>query len=437
MRELLTMQSNSSVVSESAPPLVAAGGGGDFLSRADAGQNLFLTGQAGTGKSTLLRQWLAAGGRDADVVAPTGIAALNIGGMTLHRWAGIGLGPQPDEDLDAFANHLDESGARNVREARQRIRQCRVLVCDEVSMLPGRLMDFLDLWLRRCRRRMAPFGGIQIIASGDFLQLPPVRRDVTVIHDWAFASESWQRAKFQMVRLSKVWRQDEPELLAALNDVRRGRLTPRSRRTLENCVRMFPPATLTRLCTHNRDVDRVNRAMLDELPGTERTYTAEFTPPSDDRVREWFSKNSITPLELSLRAGARVMFTVNDAQGRFVNGTTGKVARLTPFSVDVATDDGQLVGVDSFEWQQNPRDRHGATMRQLPLRLAYAMTIHKAQGTTLAGAYIDIRAALEVGQSYVALSRVKSLSGLWLKATPKFISVCPRALAFQEGEPRG
>ena len=408
----------------------------DFLTLADSGANIFLTGQAGTGKSTLLRQWLAAGGADADVVAPTGIAALNVGGMTLHRWAGIGLGPQPGESLDAFADHLDESGSRSVREARQRIRQCRALVIDEVSMMPGRLMDFLDLWLRRCRGRMVPFGGIQIIATGDFLQLPPVRRDMNTPHDWAFSSESWQRAQFQVVRLTKVWRQDEPELLAALNDVRRGRLTPSSRKTLENCVKMFPPATLTRLCTHNRDVDKVNRAMLDDLPGPERAYTSEFTPPGDDRVREWFAKNSITPLELSLRKGARVMFTVNDAQGRFVNGTTGKVVTMTPFSVDVETDDGALVGVDQFEWHQSPRDRRGPTMRQLPLRLAYAMTIHKAQGTTLAGAYIDIRAALEVGQTYVALSRVKSLSGLWLKASPKFISVCPRALEFQEGVSR-
>jgi len=405
----------------------------DFLTLADSGKNIFLTGQAGTGKSTLLRQWLAAGGRDADVVAPTGIAALNVGGMTIHRWAGIGLGPQPGESLDDFADHLDEAGSRSVREAKVRIRQCRTLVIDEVSMLPGRLMDFLDLWLRRCRGRMVPFGGIQIIATGDFLQLPPVRRDMQQPHDWAFASESWQRAQFQVLRLVKVWRQDDLQLLAALNDVRRGRLTPASRATLDACVRMFPPATLTRLCTHNRDVDKVNRSMLDDLAGPEQSYTAEFTPPGDDRVREWFTKNSITPLELSLRKGARVMFTVNDAQGRFVNGTTGKVAKLTPFSVDVETDDGQLVGVDQCEWQQNPRDRRGPTMRQLPLRLAYAMTIHKAQGTTLAGAYIDIWAALEVGQTYVALSRVKSLSGLWLKASPKFISVCPRALEFQEG----
>jgi ATP-dependent DNA helicase PIF1 len=406
----------------------------DFLTLADSGDNIFLTGQAGTGKSTLLRQWLAGNGRDADVTAPTGIAALNIGGMTIHRWAGIGLGPQPGEDLDAFADHLDENGSRSVREAKQRIRQCRTLVIDEVSMLPGRLLAFLDVWLRRCRGRMAPFGGIQVIATGDFLQLPPVRKDMSQSHDWAFASEFWERAGFHTIRLTKVWRQDEPELLAALNDVRRGRLTPASRATLGRCVKMFPPATMTRLCTHNRDVDKVNRAMLDDLPGPERTYTAEFTPPGDERVREFFAKGSITPLELSLRKDARVMFTVNDAQGRFVNGTTGRVASLTPFSVDVETDDGTLVGVDQFEWHQNPRDRRGATMRQLPLRLAYALTIHKAQGCTLAGAYIDIRAALEPGQAYVALSRVKSLDGLWLKAMPSYIAVCPRALAFQEGK---
>ena len=433
MSELQPSVNESPVVSVAhASPIVSANGGGDFLSLADAGKNLFLTGQAGTGKSTLLRQWLAGNGRDADVVAPTGIAALNIGGMTIHRWAGIGLGPQPGEDLEEFANHLDEKGARNVREAKQRIRQCRVLVCDEISMLPGRLLAFLDVWLRRCRGRMAPFGGIQMICSGDFLQLPPVRRDNSP-HDWAFASEFWERAGFQTVRLTKVWRQDEPELLAALNDVRRGRLTRASSATLAKCVKMFQPAHLTRLCTHNRDVDKVNRAMLDDLPGPEHTYLAEFTPPGDEHVKEFFAKASVTPQELHLRLGARVMFTTNDAQGRYVNGTTGVVTRLTHFSVDVTTDDGQTLGVDQFEWHQNPRDRRGATMRQLPLRLAYAMTIHKAQGTTLAGAYIDIRAALEPGQAYVALSRVKTLAGLWLKASPTYIATCPRALAFQEG----
>jgi ATP-dependent exoDNAse (exonuclease V) alpha subunit len=172
--------------------------------------------------------------------------------------------------------------------------------------------------------------------------------------------------------------------------------------------------------------------MLDDLPGPERDYTAEFTPPGDDRVREWFAKNSITPLELSLRKGARVMFTVNDAQGRFVNGTTGKVQAMTPFSVDVETDDGALVGVHQFEWQQSPRDRRGPTMRQLPLRLAYAMTIFKAQGTSLAAAYIDCRSALNPGESYVALSRVRTINGLWLKAMP-YVVTCPVALKFQEG----
>ena len=305
-------------------------------------------------------------------------------------------------------------------------------------MMPGRLMDFLDWWLRRCRGRMVPFGGIQIIATGDFLQLPPVRRDMQQPHDWAFASESWQRAQFQVVRLTKVWRQDEPELLSALNDVRRGRLTPSSRKTLENCVKMFPPATLTRLCTHNRDVDRINNTMLSELPGQEHTYTAEFwpgineNPQANQRVREFFEKNSITPLELRLKVDARVSFTVNDAQSRFVNGTSGRVARLSTFSVDVETDDGRIVGVDSFSWNIDPRNRRAGGTTQLPLRLAYASTIHRAQGLSLDGAYIDIRAALEPGQAYVALSRVKTLAGMWLKASPSWIAVCPRALEFQE-----
>jgi len=404
-----------------------------FSQLAATGVNIWLTGRAGTGKSTIIRQWLANGGSIADVVAPTGIAALNVGGMTLHRYCGIGLGPQDGESIGDFIQHLEEQGSRSVRDARQRIRQCSILVCDETSMVSGRLLDTMDALFRHVRGRMAPFGGVQVICLGDSLQLPPVRRDQSKPYDWFFDSEAWGRGHFQKLNLEKVWRQDEPELLSALNDVRRGRLTPASRRTLEGCVKMFPPANLTRLCTHNRDVDRINRAMLDDLPGPEHTYLAEFTPPGDEHVKEFFAKASVTPQELHLRKGARVMFTTNDAQGRYVNGTTGYVRRLGPFCVDVETDDGQLVGADQFEWHQNPRDRRGATMRQLPLRLAYAMTIHKAQGTTLAGAYIDIRAALEPGQAYVALSRVKTLAGLWLKAAPNFIAVCPRALAFQEG----
>lgn len=410
----------------------------EFSALAATGQNIWLTGQAGTGKSHLLRQWLATDGRNADVTAPTGIAALNIGGMTIHRFCGIGIGPKDGESIGDFIEHLSEQQSPSVRDARQRIRACSVLVCDETSMISGRLLDTVDAWFRHVRGRMSPFGGAQLICLGDALQLPPVRRDQSQPYDWFFESESWQRGHFQRVGLTKVWRQDEPELIATLNDVRRGRLTPSARKTLGRCVRMFPPANLTRLCTHNRDVDRINNTMLSELPGQEHTYTAEFwpgineNPQANQRVREFFEKNSITPLELRLKVDARVSFTVNDAQGRFVNGTSGRVARLSPFSVDVETDDGRIVGVDPFSWNIDPRNRRAGGMTQLPLRLAYASTIHRAQGLSLDGAYIDIRAARDAGQAYVALSRVKTLAGMWLKASPSWIAVCPRALEFQE-----
>jgi len=402
----------------------------DFATLATAGKNVFLTGQAGTGKSTVLREWMAREGRDADVVAPTGIAALNVGGMTIHRWAGIGIGPEPDESFLDFAKYLCKIPAAYTRNARQRIRACRTLVIDEVSMLPGRVLDFLNFWLRFCRDDDRPFGGIQVIATGDFLQLPPVRRDQQP-YDWAFESKSWTEADFATVRLQKIWRQTDLKYLETLSDVRRGRLSARSSKTLEQCVKMFPPARLTRLCTHNRDVDRVNFAMLDDLSLPEFVYEATFST-NNEKVRAWFKKNSITPMRLALRLGARVMFTANDSEGRFVNGTTGWVDGMTANSVTVATDEGETILANDYEWELNPRARNSEKMWQIPLRVAYAMTIHKSQGTTLPGAYIDIRAALEPGQAYVALSRVKTLEGLWLKASPTYLSVCPRALKFQE-----
>jgi len=231
--------------------------------------------------------------------------------------------------------------------------------------------------------------------------------------------------------LQKIWRQTDLKYLETLSDVRRGRLSARSSKTLEQCVKMFPPARLTRLCTHNRDVDRVNFAMLDDLSLPEFVYEATFST-NNEKVRAWFKKNSITPMRLALRLGARVMFTANDSEGRFVNGTTGWVDGMTANSVTVATDEGETILANDYEWELNPRARNSEKMWQIPLRVAYAMTIHKSQGTTLPGAYIDIRAALEPGQAYVALSRVKSLEGLWLKASPTYLSVCPRALKFQE-----
>lgn len=402
----------------------------DFATLAKAKRNVFLTGQAGTGKSTVLREWMAGEGRDADVVAPTGIAALNVGGMTVHRWAGIGIGPEPDEPFLDFARYLSNVPSAYARDARQRIRSCRTLVIDEVSMLPGRVLDFLNFWLRFCRDDDRPFGGIQIIATGDFLQLPPVRVDQQP-YDWAFESQSWTEADFATVRLKKIWRQTDLKYLETLSDVRRGRLSARSSKTLEQCVKMFPPARLTRLCTHNRDAAKVNFAMLDDLPLPEFVYEASFST-SNEKVQAWFDKNSITPMRLALRLGARVMFTANDREGRFVNGTTGWVDSMTTNSVTVATDEGATILVRVYEWVLNPRNRNSEKMWQIPLRVAYAMTIHKSQGTTLPGAYIDIRAALEPGQAYVALSRVKTLEGLWLKASPTYLSVCPRALKFQE-----
>ena len=383
-----------------------------FRHALDEGRNVFLTGMAGTGKSTLLRGLIEERGAVVTITAATGIAALNVGGVTVHRWSGMMLGPRGDQSDEEYFRQLQQDHRFSVRAGFDRVRDCELLVIDEISMLSGRTLQFLDFLCRRLRRCDAPFGGIQIVATGDFLQLPPVRKNPAVPYDWAFLTKAWSEAAFAVVHLTKIHRQDEPDFTRALSAFRQGEIRGSDAGVLHRRVVSFPDANITRLYTHNVQVDKWNAYRLGELPGEEVLHEARLSGP--DSQQQFLCDNLLTPQQLVLKPGARVMFTVNNAEVGYVNGQTGVVDAVDARSVVVSTN-GSLLDVPRFTWRYDERDKRSAAFVQFPLRLAYALTIHKSQGLTLDSAYVDVRAAREPGQAYVALSRVRTLAGLHLK----------------------
>lgn len=416
-----------------------------------AGENVFLSGMAGTGKSTALLEYIGQAFRRVDVCATTGIAALNlqdqfrrraaipIAAHTIYRWSGMALGPalgQRFEDYLAFLQKKPMPFSRTAAFARVRSAEC--LVIDEISMLPGRILDYLDFHCRTLRKIDRPFGGIQLVAVGDFLQLPPVAKDGR--YDWAFASEAWRGAKFRNAYLTQVKRQDDPLFVEALNNFREGKISRAVADTLSKRVKMFVDRRVPRLMTHNAQVDKWNAYQIGEIDRPEMTYEAEFT--GAEHEADFLAKNSITPTSLTIKAGARVMATCNmevqddedkETKHSVVNGLCGTVQEMEPESVWVRFDNGTTVNIPKRSNQFDPQREDSATMTQIPLRPAYALTIHKSQGLTLDRAHIDIRAAREPGQAYVALSRLRSLEGLFLKDWIKGVHVSEAAINFYRG----
>ncbi|MEI7732836.1 MAG: AAA family ATPase [Verrucomicrobiota bacterium] len=411
-----------------------------FMAAALSGRNCLLTGMAGTGKTTLIKSFIASAPQRVSITAPTGVAALNAGGMTLHRFCGMMLGPQAGQSNEAYFEVLRRDNRRSILAGFNRVRHCETLIVDEISMLPGRQFDFVEFLFRRLRGNDAPFGGVQVIAVGDFLQLPPVRTDERAAYDWAFLTPAWQAAGFKTILLETVRRQEEAAFVSALGKFRQGKVWGDTAKLLQARVRHFPPSNLTRLYTHNVQVDKWNEFQLGELPGDMVVLVAEQTGP--ELQRTFLMKNLLTPETLRLKPGAMVMFTINrNEPGRmtplFVNGQVGMVIECglrnaDCGSVKVQLANGEILSVEPFTWRYDANDPESATFKQYPLRLAWAMTIHKSQGLTLDAAYLDIRAAREPGQAYVAVSRVRSLAGLNFKEWFKGVHVSPQAIEFYE-----
>ncbi|MES2995875.1 MAG: DEAD/DEAH box helicase [Verrucomicrobiota bacterium] len=417
------------------------------LARINEGRNVFLTGPAGTGKSSVTVEAIRRrmGDRSLKVCATTGVAALNlrdklhalfgqhVDTSTVYRWAGIGLGPRPGQSFDDYFRYMRTRGF-SWQGAVRRIRGTSTLMLDEVSMLPGRILEFVDFICREVRADDSPFGGIQVIAVGDFLQLPPVAK--TGNHDWAFLSPVWEALDFSNVSLRQVHRQDDPEFVSILNQFREGTVTREGAAILKKRVAVFPKPELLRLVTHNTQVDKWNTYQLAALDGAEMLYRAEGTGPTEEV--EWLQKNLVTPTELRIKLGARVMVTTNLPDPdrpealQAANGDLGTVTEWETESIAVILDSGRTVEMKPHQWEFDPtrEGEKGGVFKQFPLRLAWACTIHKSQGLTLDSALVDIRAAREPGQAYVAVSRVKSLAGLHLKDWFSGMFISPQAKEF-------
>lgn len=305
----------------------------------------------------------------------------------------------------------------------------KVLIIDEVSMLSAQTLDNIDKVLRAVRNFMSndPFGGLQVVFVGDFFQLPPVSGDDKA--EFAFESKAWHEANPVNCYLHEQHRQEDPAFLKILTAIRQGEVTPEHRNRL-----LKTPAgrdeLMTRLFTHNTDVDRINNEELLRIQGPIREYRMEQS--GNPYLVEILKKNCLSPETLQLKVGAVVMFTKNyfeDGEAIYVNGTLGKVTEFLSGGPRIELKNGMHIVVQPAEWSIEENGIKKATVSQLPLRLAWAITIHKSQGMSLDAASIDLSKAFEYGQGYVAISRVRSLDGLYLNGlNQKALSMHPKVV---------
>lgn len=374
-----------------------------------SGESVLLTGPAGAGKTFVLNQFIKltkGEGKHVSVTATTGLAATHLGGTTIHSWAGIGVA---DSLPQGFAEHI----AKGRREI---IEKTDVLIIDEISMLHDYRLDMVDEACRLVRRKDEPFGGIQIIMSGDFFQLPPINRGEARAGGFVVHSNAWRELDPTVCYLQEQHRQDDEALLDILNALRAGEIRRHHAEKLLARVDEQPPedAVLTELHTVNFDVDRLNEKKLDELPGDELFYT-QATTGSDNYVGN-LQRSVLAPAVLRLKKGALVMAVKNAQDRRYANGSLGTVIDFEPDTEYPVVEfrNGKTVTMMPDTWELRDGDKKRASITQIPLRLAWAITVHKSQGMTLDAARIDLRKAFVEGMGYVALSRVKNLHNLYL-----------------------
>lgn len=374
-----------------------------------SGESVLLTGPAGAGKTYVLNQFIKLAkseGKHVSVTATTGLAATHLGGTTIHSWAGIGIHDYVPKD---FAEHM----AKGRREI---IEKTDVLIIDEISMLHDYRLDMVDEVCRGVRKNDKPFGGIQLIMSGDFFQLPPVNRNDSRAGSFVVNSQVWQELQPVICYLAEQHRQDDEELVEILNALRSGDIRRHHAERLLERTGVQPPAekAITELHTVNIDVDRINEGHLDKLSGDELVYTQVSTGSAN--YVESLQRSVLAPSTLRLKKGAFVMAVKNALDRRYANGSLGKVMDFEPGTEYPVVEflNGRIVSMAPDTWELRDGDKKRASISQIPLRLAWAITVHKSQGMTLDAALIDLRKAFVEGMGYVALSRVKNLSNLYL-----------------------
>jgi ATP-dependent exoDNAse (exonuclease V) alpha subunit len=388
--------------------------------------NVFLTGGAGTGKSTVISGFIK-GQEGVAVLASTGTAAILLQGRTFHSFFGLGI-------MEGGADSVVERALKH-RGIVQRLKRTRTLLIDEISMIGAAELMCAEKIARKARANSAPWGGLRMIAVGDFTQLPPVTRsqagEAGSERPWCFLSEVWRDSVFDPIVMKEVVRSRDSDWNRILGELRWGEISEVSGEVLRSRV---APVSLdfkgTRLFARRAQVEILNQDRLKMLPGRAREYPTLYMGRAQ-RIDE-LKRNAPVPEVLYLKQGALVMFRQNDPEYRFVNGTLGRVTQLRDDEIEVELFSGKTVEVHPATF--NMLDAEGeviASASNFPLNLAWACTIHKAQGATLDRVHADLKGVWEHGQSYVALSRVRSLTDLTLEGLgPRSFLLDPEVLRF-------
>lgn len=389
-----------------------------------AGHSALVTGPAGTGKTHLLNNFITQArnrGKKVSVTATTGLAATHLGGTTLHSWSGLGV-------VDQLANNFFDQLSKTRRDL-----MCRtdILIIDEISMLHDFRLDMVDRVLRRVRSDDRPFGGVQLVMSGDFFQLPPINRPGQRGGGFVVQSAAWQQLQPTVLYLKQQYRQRDDALSAILAALRAGDVRRHHVAALLGRTEVTPPTeAITELHTTNLNVDAINDQKLAQLP-TDQVIHQQTTTGSKGYV-EALQRSVLAPGQLVLKRGALVMAVKNSPHKLYANGSTGTVIDFEPTTEYpiVEFNDGQQVTMTPETWELRDCERKRASVSQVPLRLAWAITVHKSQGMTLDAARIDLRKAFVEGMGYVALSRLRDLEHLYLYGINRLaLTVSPQALA--------
>jgi ATP-dependent exoDNAse (exonuclease V) alpha subunit len=386
------------------------------LDQMKTGQNpLFITGNAGTGKSTLLSIFLKNNKKNVVVLAPTGVAALNVKGMTIHSFFGF----QPGITVDKAR----EKG--NKVKNNSLLRSMEMIIIDEISMVRADLLDCIDAYLKAAFRKKLPFGGIRMVFIGDLYQLSPilVSQEKAVFETlyespYFFSAKVMKEVSFELLELEKIYRQKDISFIEVLNAIRKNSVTEEQLAFINKRVIKVEDEGFIHLTTTNKEVSRINEEKLEKLPGKLYTFNAIIEG-------EFNASNSPTAEGLKIKKQSQVMLLTNHPEGLWVNGTVGTVTGIDDEEIIIETQDGETISVGQHKWDlyQYRLDEKSSSLVQdvigsfiqYPLCLAWAITVHKSQGKTFDRAIVDLSGSFATGQAYVALSRCRSFDGLILK----------------------
>ncbi len=374
------------------------------------GRNVFLTGAAGSGKTYVLREYIDyLKNLDANIgiTASTGIAATHMGGITIHSWSGIGI-----------RDNLDRSDLKEIADkkyVRNKVAKASVLIIDEISMLHHFRLDLIDKVIKEIKNSSEAFGGMQVVFCGDFFQLPPVSRPSDPEAFFVYHSDTWKNLNLKVCYLSEQHRQNDTEYLKILNAIRSSSISEEIIKILKKSSSPKSNFGLesTKLYSHNKNVNAENEMELKNISG--KMFEYKMQERGGKNLINSLKKSCLAPEILKLKEGAKVMFIKNNFDKGYVNGTLGVVIKCNLGEIKVKILAGKIIEAEKESWRIEEDGRSKAEITQYPLRLAWAITIHKSQGMSLDAAEIDLSGSFERGMGYVALSRVRSLQGLFLK----------------------